>query len=252
MGVLLNHAVAYLTSPLSIGMTFLAAGAFSLAKGWRKTSFALLLSSFALLWFFSSGLMLIALGARLEKMYPPRSVEELPCADAVVVLGGGVGACTNSLKYAEMYTGADRVAHAARIMKAGKAPVVVVSGSGEEDSSVPLLMEAGVPREAIIVEAGSRNTEENARFVGEMLKNRSAERRILLVTSSWHMRRALLMFSRHAAGAEVIPAATDYEALVYLGKGCDIDWFIPSAETLYRNTMMLKEYVGYWGYRLLR
>ncbi|MBO5775617.1 MAG: YdcF family protein [Kiritimatiellae bacterium] len=252
MGVLFNHAVAYFTSPLSIGVLALIVGIIFLLKNKKRIALCSIAFSLVWLWFFSCEVSYLLLGARLERMYPPESVESLPQADAVVVLGGGVGSCTNLMEYTEMYTGADRVIHGARIVKAGKAPIVIVSGNEELASSLPLLLEAGVTRDKIVVENVSRNTEENARFVCDMLKKRTKVPRILLVTSSWHMRRALLMFSRYADGMEVIPAPIDYESLVTIERGCDISWFFPSADALFRNSMMVKECIGYWGYKILR
>jgi len=50
----------------------------------------------------------------------------------------------------------------------------------------------------------------------------------------------------------VIPAACDYEATI----GSDsFKWYeslVPNADCLLRNTYMLKEYIGYWGYKVLR
>ena len=75
--------------------------------------------------------------------------------------------------------------------------------------------------------------------------------RILLVTSSWHMRRAVLMYQKYAPGLEIIPAGTDYEEVVN-----DCPWqfwqYLPSGQALGRNTELAKELVGYWGYWLLR
>ena len=59
------------------------------------------------------------------------------------------------------------------------------------------------------------------------------------------------MFRKYAPGVEVVPAACDYEATI----GSDqfkLTAFLPDAVTLLGNSYMLKEYVGYWGYRLLR
>ena len=252
MGVLFNHAVSYVTSPLLVGLTALALAAFFLVRCSRKIALSLLVFALCWLWFFSSGGAYVLLGGRLERMFPPSEVETLPCADAVVVLGGGVDSCTNVLKYAELYSAADRAAHAARIIKAGKAPVVILSGEGEIFASFPLLQEFGVDKRNIIVENESLNTEENARMVSALIKERSEKPRVILVTSSWHMRRAMLMFSRYAEGVEVVPSAIDYEALAYSCKENVAKWFLPSAEQLNRNTSMLKEYVGYWGYRLVR
>lgn len=252
MGVMINRVVGFLTSPLSVAMTAFVVGFVLLAFRRRRWATVLLIAGVVWLWIMSTGAMYSLLGGRLERMYPPQRVEDLPQADAVVVLGGGVGSDTNNLVYAELFMGADRVLHAARIVKAGKAPLVIASGEGELDASLPLLKEFGVDDGAILVENESRNTEENARHVAKLLAGRAERPRVLLVTSSWHMRRALLMFSRHAPGVEVVPAAIDYEAIM-AGDGMDFPWsFLPSADMLMKNAFMLKEYVGYWGYRLLR
>jgi len=205
------------------------------------------------------------LGLALEREFPPARVETLPKADAIVVLGGGVGANTNRVHYTELYSAGDRVVHAARVWKAGKAPVVIPSGANELQASRPLLIEFGVPESAILVENESRNTEENARFVAAYVKKHHKQNidssavhltptptpKILLVTSAWHMRRALLLFRKYAPGVEVIPAACDYEATIGADR-LELSDFLPNAEALLHNSYMVKEYVGYWGYRVLR
>ena len=117
---------------------------------------------------------------------------------------------------------------------------------------MPLLRDFGVPEQAIVVEDAARNTEENAKFVERVLKERGGGRRVLLVTSAWHMRRARLMFEKYAPGLETIPAATDYEATVRAGGGFSLADFLPTADCLQANTIFFKEYVGCVGYRLLR
>ena len=66
------------------------------------------------------------------------------------------------------------------------------------------------------------------------------------------MRRSVLMFQKYAPGIEIIPAATDYEALT--GYDSNMSWrdFVPDAGAMAVNVAMFKEVVGYWGYRLLR
>ena len=152
-----------------------------------------------------------------------------------------------------MWSAADLVWHAARLYRAGKAPLVIPSGHGEAESSVPLLRDLGVPRRAIRVENAARNTEENAVLTRRLLDearggatNRPA--RVLLVTSAWHMRRAMQQFAR--AGVEAIPAATDHEALQIRGRPLTVWHFFPREENLYRNSVLWKEIAGYWLYRL--
>ena len=137
-------------------------------------------------------------------------------ADAIVVLGGGMTANKVAYPYADISEAGDRVWHAARLYRAGKAPLVVPTGCNDKDAVVPLLLDLGVPSTALRVEDEARNTEENARFVATMLKDVVPGRkpRILLVTSAIHMRRALLMYSRYAPELEIIPVATDFHVTV--------------------------------------
>jgi len=272
VGVLLNHAVTYLTSPIVVGLVFVAGACVLMGRGGRRLACAFALGGVLILWFFSTGLAYRWLGMGLEREFPPMRVEELPTADAIVVLGGGVNGNTNTLQYAELYLSADRVAHAARIWKAGKAPVIIVSGEGEIAASYPFLQELGVPADAILVENTARNTEQNARFVENVVKSTLqlqlptttestssaldldllSRPKILLVTSAWHMRRALLLFRKYAPDIDIIPAACDYEATISSDRPFEFRQLIPNAEFLLRNSYMLKEYLGYWGYRLLR
>ena len=193
------------------------------------------------------------LGCALEDSYPIVNAEDAPMADAIVILGGGMGANTNVYPYAEMWGGADRVWHAARLYKAGKAPIVIPTGSGERESTVPLLIDLGVPASAIFVEDKARNTEENAKFVETVLATKDTKyATILLVTSAWHMRRSVLMFKKYAPNLKIIPAATDYEALVKTGKGFGWGDLLPSGDCLAANSYCCKEYIGYWGYSFFR
>ena len=130
---------------------------------------------------------------------------------------------------------------------------MIASGTGEREATVPLLRDFGVAEAAIVVEDKARNTEENAKFVENILATKNTkDAKILLVTSAWHMRRSVLMFEKYAPNLEIIPAATDYEALVRTGKGFRLDDLMPSADCLSANSAYFKEYIGYWGYRLFR
>ncbi len=248
----LNKIVGSIVSPVGMGVALLLASGLARVFQRRRLSSSLAFMAVGWLWIWSTPAVFLSFGKSLEGKWPVASAEEAPTADAIVVLGGGMGANTNATPYAEMWFGADRVWHAARLYKAGRAPLVVPTGSGERESSLPLLLDLGVPQGAIRIEDAARNTEENARNIAKMLAAASGGRRpkILLVTSAWHMRRALLMFSRYAPELDVVPAAADYEATVRKRRGLRPSDFLPSAEALYYNTYFFKEWLGYWGYRL--
>ena len=102
--------------------------------------------------------------------------------DVIVVLGGGSH---------------DRPGRAAELFKEQAAPRVIVSGYGDSEIDRRLLVEAGVPSRAIVVEDRSRTTRENARFTIPLLRELKA-RRVIIVTSWYHSRRALACFRHYA------------------------------------------------------
>ena len=59
------------------------------------------------------------------------------------------------------------------------------------------------------------------------------------------------MYRKYAPELEVVPAATDYETLVNSTPFQFAD-LLPSPDRFQRNCIAFKEYIGYWGYRLLR
>ena len=261
----LNKIVGGLLNPLVIGLVMVVASGLCLWRNWRKAGFGLLIGAVAWLWLWSTPMMYRWSGGSLESEWPVVKAEDAPTADAIVLLGGGMGSNTNVYPYAEMWNGADRVWHAARLYKAGKAPVVIPTGAGERESSVPLLLDLGVPESAIVVEGEARNTEENAKFVERLVNSRvehvervdekgveACKLRVLLVTSAWHMRRSVLMYRKYAPNLEIIPAAADYEATVQTGRPFSAKDLWPDATMFYANSYILKEYIGYWGYRLFR
>ena len=252
---LLNKIVGGCLNPLVIGLVLVIVGGLCLWRSWRKAGFGLLIVAVAWLWLWSTPMMYRWIGGALESEWPVVKAEDAPKADAIVLLGGGMGSNTNAYPYAEMWNGADRVWHAARLYKAGKAPLVIPTGRGEQESTVPLLRDLGVPESAIVVEGEARNTEENARFVEKILEPRNTQntrKRVLLVTSAWHMRRSVLMYRKYAPSLEIIPAAADYEATVNTSHPFCFKDIWPDTNALFANSYIFKEYLGYWGYRLLR
>lgn len=255
MAYVLNKAVGLFLNPLFIGLALMAAGLVFSGFRRRRTGITLGVVAIAWLWVWSSGYWYAAVGVPLEREWSAVRAEDAPKADAIVLLGGGMNAAPAAYPYPDMSDAADRVWHAARLYRAGKAPIVITSGENDRASTVPLLKDLGVPDEAIVVEGKSRNTEENAIFTREKLTGRPgvpAVPKVLLVTSAEHMRRAKLMFEKYAQGLEVIPAAADYTATVRTGRGFDFRDPFPDADVLRRTSDVFREWIGYWGYRLLR
>jgi len=116
-------------------------------------------------------------------------------ADAIVLLGGGVG---------------ERPTRAAELFRSNAAPRIIVSGAGDTDGNRLLLLHRGVPASAISLEPDSRTTKENALLSIPLLRAVGAKR-VILVTSWYHSRRALRCFRHYA------PDLTFYSCPSYYG-----------------------------------
>ncbi len=258
----INKFVGFVANPLSIGMLMVAVGLVLVLFRKRKAVLWTLGVSFIWFWFWSMPFVGSWLALTLEKDYPVRLAEDMPEADAIAIMGGGVCGTTN-YPYASLKDGADRAWHAARLWKAGKAPIIIPSNIGAELADVKLLVELGVPREAVILEDKAVNTEENAKFVVQILATASSAKamearsnakgaKVLLVTSACHMKRSLYMFQKYAPEIECIPAATDYQALPWRDYPFRWRHILPDAGAFVRNNAFIHEYIGYYGYKWFR
>lgn len=146
---------------------------------------------------------------RLEReVLPAKRVADLPLFDAVFVLGGGSDLQPDGSPQLGSVAG-DRIAYAARLYLAGKANTLVASGLGLPGDDRNLAAEThalwrgfGVDDRAIIVVAkGLITRDEIALYLD--LARRHGWRRIGLVSSAWHLPRALALC--RAVGLEVTP-----------------------------------------------
>jgi uncharacterized SAM-binding protein YcdF (DUF218 family) len=123
-------------------------------------------------------------------------------ADAIVVLG-----CRGSAALTR------RLDRGIGLFQEGVAPLLLLSGGGsgplpESEHMRRAALARGVPEAALLIDAVSRNTVENARETAQLLSARGL-RSVLLVSDKAHLRRAAVLFrlaglrvtGRPAAGA---------------------------------------------------
>ena len=251
----LKSVMAALVSPLLLGLLLILSGVVLLLlaserrRHLRRAAGCVALVGLAWLWFWATPAASHALRSTLEAKAGPADLDALQPAEVAVVLGGGVsGPRPGTRPYPNLESAADRVWHAARLHLAGRARILLLSGGtvraeeGPESLAMQtLLRDLGVPAEATLLESRSTNTAESARFCAEILRQQSLKR-ITLVTSALHMRRARLEFEQ--AGLEVQPAATDFESL---GRSTVLRDWIPSTKALDSSARAFKEAVGYWA-----
>ncbi len=133
-------------------------------------------------------------------------------ADAIVCLAGGITAYNTPLE-----GGWDRVYTATQLFVDAFAPYVIFTGRGSGTlSEAEIYRDAavwfGVPEAATVSETGAQSTAEHpGRLLTTMLPNGvrvSRETPLLLVTSDFHARRALMTF--HKAGFSNVRVVAQY------------------------------------------
>ena len=250
MDYFLSKLLPLFVYPLGLALLLVCLALLAIAENRKRAAIVLLAASVVVLWVASMPKFSSFLRGTLVDGFSPMPVANYPEADAIVVLGGVVNAPEQAVHEYDLNQRADRLLHARRLYRAGKAPWIIVSGGGgegrvpEADLMAAVLVELGVPAAAIVREAQSRNTRQNAMLTRAVTERRGFHR-ILLVTSAFHMKRALATF--RAVGIEAIPAPTDFEVD---GDEFEILQWLPEAEALYQTTYALKEYIGLLVYRL--
>ncbi|RZO51850.1 MAG: YdcF family protein [Sandaracinaceae bacterium] len=146
-----------------------------------------------------------------RELFAPR--EPLRHADAIVVLGNRPPTDAEGRVAPET---ARRVAHGVALYRRGLAERIVMAGGPapgggtEADVMAAHAMSLGVPEAVILRERRSRDTAENARFTMALLCGEEDDDgcapTLLVVSSPYHLRRALRLF--RCAGARPIPAPT--------------------------------------------
>jgi uncharacterized SAM-binding protein YcdF (DUF218 family) len=232
---------------------------------------ALLCAGAILIWtrFYEVGKRLLSVGVFLLAVFgifPTASLLLLPLTerfpawtnqdgdpDGIIILGGGginpqISVARNTVEVSNSAARVTSVAELAR--RYPRARIVISGGSGElfgiAASEAPLiarLLESfGVAPDRIVFEDRSRNTAENALFSRDLIKPRRGER-WLLVTSAYHMPRAVGCFRR----------------VGFMVEAYSVDWQTPGwialtsitnlSEGLSRTDLAVHEWLGliaYW------
>lgn len=209
---LVPGSVQFLAVALLVGVALLYAGA-RMQRWGRRVLTAVL--PFYLFISTPVGSDLVALPL-VWRYAPVQSADQVRGIDTVVVLTTGVWVYeANGLEVDEMGKSSSHNAmEAARLYRLMGSPTVVVTGGyagdyrprfTESEVMAEGLGRLGVPRERMILETKARNTLEQASNSAELLRRRGT-RRVVLVTDSEHMPRALSMF--RARGLDPVPSVS--------------------------------------------
>jgi uncharacterized SAM-binding protein YcdF (DUF218 family) len=188
----------------------------------------------------------------LEERFPSPSTEALN-PTGIIVLGGALDEARSEARGQNILTG-DGGRLTAGLELARRYPdarLVFTGGAanwfGEEPAEAVgvrnLWLALGAPERQLSFETRSRNTWENALFTRDLLQP-GPDETWLLVTSAWHMPRAVGIFRR--VGFNVTPYPSAYRTF-----GDRRDWFVAGMpEKVAMLDFAVREYIGLLAYRL--
>jgi uncharacterized SAM-binding protein YcdF (DUF218 family) len=172
--------------------------------------------------------------------------------DLAIVLTGMVNLGLSTPSVIEFNGRVDRILAGIDLVQRGAAnKVLIAGGTGDVFGRLPseakllqtFVLKHGLTADQVLVEPTSRNTYESAVNVAQMLRA-SPSQRLVLVTSSFHMRRAAAVFRKQGLSPDLYP--TDFHTgerrITPLS-------FIPDASALAATTLVVHELVGLVMYR---
>jgi len=187
-----------------------------------------------------------ALLAGLERTIPPVDFATVEPFDAVCVLGGGTE--LDPWGRPILATSGDRVLTAARLWRAGKARTLVASGVALDDEgrirdggqeTRALWRELGIPDTAIVVVAEPCWITRDEIAALRALQIRLGWERMALVSSAWHLPRALALADK--AGLRCTPVGADWRGRA---RPLQLHRLVPQGTGFELTAIACKEYLG--------
>jgi uncharacterized SAM-binding protein YcdF (DUF218 family) len=247
MFFLLSKIFSFLFSPLSWIFILLIIAFF--LKNRQKKKITIYIAA-AVLYLFSNNYLyfLAATGWNIK----PISLKNSEHYKYAIVLGGmaNFDKEVERIKFSEA---ADRLFQTISLYKTGHIDkFIIVGGSGsilypetiESEIVRTYLLQIGIPESDILIENKSKNTHENALFTAKLLKRQNYRDSCLLVTSSFHIRRAKACFAK--AGIKVKAYPTNQLDADF--KFLPAAFLMPDASILSNWQLLIHEMLGYIVY----
>jgi uncharacterized SAM-binding protein YcdF (DUF218 family) len=249
---LLSKLLSFVTQPLSWVLALLGLGLL-LQRRRPRAARAVLWTALAVLILQGWEPLPDAVLRRLEAQHPRPAQPDLQRYAGVIVLGGALEPAALWSAHGQpalngaaerMTAGVALLRHepGLRLLFTGGEGELLGSPMSEAERARLFYAEQGVDPQRLIFESASRNTHENA-VLSAALPGVDPNRPWLLLTSAWHMPRAMATFEK--AGWNVTPWPADYRA------GLEADWRRYSLATgALKWQTALHELLGLAVYRL--
>jgi len=248
----LAKLVGFAIQPLNFLLLLVLAAVVARVFGARRGARAALLTAAAVILVIALTPLADAALRTLEDRFPRRAYD-IRALSGAIVLGGATesGPLAQERDTYLLGGAAERLTTAVGLRRRHRDLPIVISGfsgdvfhRGLSEGAITrrLMADLAVPPESFIYEERSRTTYENARYTAELV---GTEGRWLLVTSAFHMPRAMAAF--RAQGFQPMPLPVDYRA-----PGWSWASLRPDATARFAMArIVLNEWVGLVVYRVL-
>src|SRR5580698_3925345 len=253
MFFVLSKTLGFLTVPSNFLMSIGLVGLVLLLTRLRRLASWLVVTSLVLIAFVGFSPLGNVMLLPLEQRFPPWDASRGP-PDGIVVLGGAISpdlsmahGVVSLSDAAERITVAVEIARKypnARIVFTGGSSALIANGLSEAPFAVREFEALGIARDRITAEEQSRNTIENAVFSQLVAQPKPGEH-WLLITSAYHMPRAMGVF--RAAGFPVEAYPVDWRTR---GPIDAVEPFASLGDGLRRTDTAVREWSGLFAYRI--
>jgi len=247
----------FLLQPSTLIALLIAYGAILIWTGWARWGRRFATVGAVLLLVAGLSPLGNALILPLENRFPRANLDQLP-PTGFIVLGGAEDRLVGRARKAPTLNEAgERIVEAvmlarrfpeAKIAFTGGDAGILYSSDSEATGAATMLTDMGVARDRLILEAGARDTYENAVYLKTELDKLGLlgpGKRWVLITSAYHMPRAIASFRQ--AGLDVEAWSVDYRTR---GRADLTRPFDKVSEGLRRVDVATREWVGLLAYRL--
>ena len=183
---------------------------------------------------------------KIEGEYYRKPIKEMDSAHSIVVLSGMMRINEFKNNYTVEWGDSDRFFAAIDLFNSGKAESIVFTG-GKSPFNKTIISEgevlkkyaisSGIPKENIMVTKDVENTADEAMAVKDLI---GSNKKIILVTSAFHMVRAKKMFEKqgfNVNGYKVDFRTSPYQELTIMS-------FLPSSGNLSKTEVGIREVIG--------
>jgi uncharacterized SAM-binding protein YcdF (DUF218 family) len=189
-----------------------------------------------------------------EPVTPDYDLMDTKYKGAIIL--GGIGSVDLRQQKINFGWGADRLFQVLPYYYNGRIKkIIFTGGSGSiefKDSKEGIfvrkyLRKIHIPDSVMITESNSKNTYENAVFTKKLLDSLNIKGNFLLVTSAYHMRRALAVFKK-AGFSDLTPYPTNRSSGI---RRFSFDHLlIPNPDALFSLQFLIHEWMGYLIYKI--